>query len=191
MASICWYKDMVTWNCGGGPSWLKFQRHLLRSTCFWASAAHPNGATCSPLIYAGSTSWMKTGSKPKPLFKLQLSPEHHRMKSSSLSASLGVSGWSLDTISGICHCEWFLVPSPTPPATKDQRLGPETQIAAGWHPGTSSSLTIHVWLGPRCLESLRMTASCSNQEPLLTDFSQFSFYNVGLLSRNSCCPLRE
>lgn len=41
------------------------------------------------------------------------------------------------------------------------------------------------WL-PWVLES-----GSSNQDLLLIDFPQFSSCKVGLLSRNSCCPLRE
>lgn len=161
---------MVTWNRGGGLPWLKFQGHLLRSTCFWASAA---GATCSPLIYAGSTSWMKTGSKPKPLLRLPLSPEHLRMKSHCQQALGFLAGaW----IPSLVSAPW-LVSGLFLQSSCHQR--PEAQLAAGWPPGTSSSLTIHVWLGPRCPEFLRMTASCSSQEPLLIDFSQFFFIMLG------------
>lgn len=169
VAGVSWYKDLVTWTCGDSPPWLKFQRPHFRSTCFWASAAHPTGATCSLLIYVGSTSsWFQE-------WKWVSSQGHCSGSSWVLSASkwrlphcqptLRLSGWYLDTISGICHYEWFLVPFATPPTTQDQRLGPESQLAAGWPPETSSSLTIHVWLGPSCLGSLRVISSHSNQEP--------------------------
>lgn len=51
--------------------------------------------------------------------------------SSLLAKSWGF--WlTLSTISAFWHPVWFLVPSPTLPTTRDQRLDSEDQLPAGW-----------------------------------------------------------
>lgn len=132
MTSVRWSEDMMTWNFGDNPPWLKSKGIYSGPVCFWASTTHPAGATCFSLdIYRLNFTLVSRlhvraiSQAPSQLWGPQ------KDFSSLLAKSWGF--WlTLSTISAFWHPVWFLVPSPTLPTTRDQRLDSEDQLPAGW-----------------------------------------------------------